>query len=61
MMDQVRVGEGIWMPKRIEVRVRAKVLFVMSYDMDKILTYSEYLPAQQAPLVSLNSRQPASR
>jgi len=61
MMDQVRVGDGMWMPRRIEVRVKAKVLFVMSYDMDKVLTYSDYLPAQQASLVSLNSRQPAGK
>ena len=56
MMEQVRVGDGIWMPKRIEARVRATVLLVMSYDVDRILTYSEYLPAQQTSWVSLDSR-----
>jgi|ERR1051326_6183530 hypothetical protein len=56
MMEQVRVDDGIWMPKRIEVRVRAKVLLVMSYDIDRILTYSDYLPAQQASWVSFDGR-----
>jgi hypothetical protein len=58
MMQQMRVADGFWMPRRIEVRVKAKVLFVMSYDMNRIITYSDYLPAQQASLVSFNSRQP---
>jgi hypothetical protein len=61
MMQQIRVGDGMWMPRRIEVCVRAKVLFVMSYDMDRILTYSDYLPDRQASLVSFNSLQPASK
>jgi hypothetical protein len=61
MMEQERVGDGLWMPKRIEVRVRATVLFVINYEMDKILTYSDYLPAQQAALVSSGSTQTARK
>jgi len=61
MMEQMRLGDGIWMPKRIEVRVRAKVLLVMSYDIDRILTYSDYFPAQGAEWASVDSRQSTSK
>jgi hypothetical protein len=60
-LEQIRVGDGIWMPKRVEVRVSARILLVMNYDADRILTWSDYLPARQASLVSLASRQPTSK
>ena len=49
-MEQIRVGDGIWMPKRIEVRASAKILFIKSLDIDRILTYSDYRLAQTGSL-----------
>jgi hypothetical protein len=45
-MEQTRVDDGIWMPERVEVRVAAKIFFVKSLVIDRILTYSEYRPAE---------------
>jgi len=45
-MEQVRVGDGIWMPQHIEVRAAAKIFFIKSLIIDKVLTYSRYRPAQ---------------
>jgi hypothetical protein len=41
-MEQTRVDGGIWMPERVEVRATAKIFFVKSLVIDRILTYSEY-------------------
>ena len=41
-MEQTRVGDGIWMPEHVEIRAAAKIFFVKSLVMDRILTYSEY-------------------
>jgi hypothetical protein len=46
MMDQMRVADGIWVPKRVEVRASAKIFFVKNLVIDKILTYSDYRLAQ---------------
>jgi hypothetical protein len=49
-MQQTRVDDGIWMPERIEVRAAAKIFFVKSLVIDRVLTYSEYrLPQAGAP------------
>ena len=41
---------GIWMPKHVEVRAAAKILFVKSLVIDRVLTYSEYrLPQTGVP------------
>jgi hypothetical protein len=45
-MEQTRVDDGVWMPERIEVRAAAKIFFVKSLVIDRVLTYSEYRPAQ---------------
>ena len=45
-MEQTRVADGIWVPERIEVRASAKIFFVKSLVIDKILTYSDYRLAQ---------------
>ena len=45
-MEQTRVGEGLWMPQHIEVRAAAKILFIKSLVIDRVLTYSEYEPPQ---------------
>jgi hypothetical protein len=30
-MEQMRVGDGIWVPKRIEVRASTKILFIKEF------------------------------
>jgi hypothetical protein len=51
-MEQTRVDEGIWMPERVEVRVAAKIFFVKSLVIDRVLTYSEYrLPQAGVPAI----------
>ncbi len=41
-MEQTRVADGIWLPKQIEVRANAKVLFIKTLMIDRILSYSGY-------------------
>jgi hypothetical protein len=49
ILEQARVSDGVWMPKRIEVRATARILFFKSLDVDRILTYSDYCPATGVP------------
>jgi hypothetical protein len=37
-MEQTRVDDGIWMPERVEVRASAKIFFVKSLVIDRVLT-----------------------
>ena len=48
-LEQTRVSDGVWMPKRIEVRASARILFFKSLEIDRILTYSDYCPAAGVP------------
>jgi len=41
-MEQTHVADGIWMPERVEVRAAAKIFFIKSLAIDRVLTYSEY-------------------
>ena len=41
-MEQTCVDDGIWMPEHVEVRAAAKIFFVKSLVIDRVLTYSEY-------------------
>jgi hypothetical protein len=41
-MEQTRVDDRIWMPERVEVRAAARIFFVKSLVIDRVLTYSEY-------------------
>jgi hypothetical protein len=45
-MEQTRVDDGIWMPEHVEVRAAAKIFFVKSLVIDRVLTYSEYERAE---------------
>jgi len=45
-MEQTRVDDGIWMPERVQVRATAKILFVKSLVIERVLTYSEYKLSQ---------------
>ena len=49
-MQQTRVDDGIWMPARVEVQAAARIFFVKSLVIDRVLTYSEYrLPQAGVP------------
>lgn len=48
-LEQTRVSDGVWMPKRIEVRASARILFFKNLEIDRILTYSDYCPAAGVP------------
>ena len=39
-VEQTRVGDGVWMPERVEVRAAARVFFVKSLVVERVLTYS---------------------
>jgi len=59
-MEQSSFDDGIWLPKRIELRASAKILFVKSYDINRILTYSDYQLPQPAALALIHGqRRPA--
>jgi len=48
-MEQTRIDDGIWVPEHVEVRAAAKILFVKSLVVDRVLIYSEYkLPRSEA-------------
>lgn len=49
-MEQTRVDDGIWMPARVEVQARAKIFFVKSLSIDRLMLFSDYrLPKTGAP------------
>jgi hypothetical protein len=45
ILEQVCVGDRVWVPKRLEVRASARILFLKSLDIERILTYSDYILA----------------
>jgi hypothetical protein len=45
ILEQTCVGDSVWVPKRLEVRASARIVFLKSLDIDRILTYSDYLLA----------------
>jgi len=45
ILEETCVGDGIWVPRRLEVRASARIFLVKSLDIDRILTYSDYRPA----------------
>jgi hypothetical protein len=49
IMEQACVGEGVWVPKRIEIRATARILFLKSLDIQRTLTYTDYRPASDGP------------
>ena len=50
VMEQTRVDDGFWMPERVAVRAAAKIFFVKSLVIDRVLTYSNYrLPQASLP------------
>jgi len=49
LLDQLSLGDAVWVPKRLEVRASARILFLKSLELDRILTYSDYRPAADGP------------
>jgi len=49
IMEQTCVGDAVWVPKRLEMKASAKILFLKSLDLERILTYSDYRPAADGP------------
>jgi hypothetical protein len=47
--EQTCVGDAVWVPKLIEVRASARILFLKSLDIHRILTYSDYRLATDSP------------
>ncbi|HET9376997.1 MAG TPA: hypothetical protein VFO40_18635 [Chthoniobacterales bacterium] len=51
VLEQTCVGDAVWVPKRLEVRASARILFVKSLDIQRILTFSEYRTAADSSAV----------
>lgn len=49
ILEQTSVGDAVWVPKRIEVRATARILFLKNLDIERIITYSDYLLAADRP------------
>jgi hypothetical protein len=49
IMEQTCVGDAVWVPKRIEIRATARILFLKSLDIQRTLTYTDYRPAADGP------------
>jgi len=47
-MEQTRVRGGIWVPEPVEIRAAAKIFFITSLVIDRVLTYWEYKLAEAA-------------
>ncbi len=46
-MEQIRVDGGIWVPEHVEIRAAAKIFFIKSLVIDRVLSFSEYRLAQE--------------
>src|ERR1700693_5691222 len=49
ILEQTWLCDAVWVPKRLEVRASARILFLKSLDLDRILTYSDYHRAADGP------------
>jgi hypothetical protein len=49
ILKQISVSDAVWVPKRLEVRASARILFLKSLDTERILTYSDYYPEADGP------------
>jgi hypothetical protein len=47
ILEQTCVGDGVWVPKRLEMRASARILFLKSLDIERILSYSDYHPSAE--------------
>jgi hypothetical protein len=49
ILEQTCVGDAIWVPKRLEVRASARIFFVKSLAIERILSYWDYRLAVDGP------------
>lgn len=49
LLEQICLGDAVWVPKRLEVRASARILFLKSLELDRILTYSDYRATADGP------------
>ena len=49
ILEQTCVGDAIWVPKRLEVRASARIFFVKSLAIERILSYWDYRLAADGP------------
>jgi hypothetical protein len=49
ILEQTCVGDAVWVPKRLEVQARARILFLRSLNIVRVLTYSDYRQAGGSP------------
>jgi hypothetical protein len=49
---QTRVEDGVWLPSRVRIAAHAKIFFIKSYDMDAVITYSDYQKVAPAAIAS---------
>jgi hypothetical protein len=49
ILEQTCVGDAVWAPKRLEIRANARILFLKSLNVDRILAYSGYRTAGDGP------------
>jgi hypothetical protein len=49
ILEQTCVGDSVWVPRRLEVRASARIFFVKSLAIERILSYSDYRPAADSP------------
>jgi hypothetical protein len=60
-LEQTRVNNNFWMPKRITINGNAKVFLVHSKDLNQQILYSDYRKASDAALASKQLKQGAAR
>jgi hypothetical protein len=49
LLVETCVGHDVWVPSRIEVRASARILYLKSLEIDRILTYSDYARVTDGP------------
>lgn len=52
VFEQTQVTKGVWLPKRIEIKAEAKILFVKNYQMQEVIIYSEYRSVPPSQVVA---------
>jgi hypothetical protein len=45
ILEQISLGDGVWVPKHLQLRARATIFFIKGLDVERVLTYSDYRPA----------------
>jgi hypothetical protein len=49
ILEETCVGDDVWVPSRVEIRASARILFLKSLEIQRILTYSDYRLAVGGP------------